>query len=232
MNLDELRKEIQSLSLDPSRLRTEMLQQTIIGVQRDITAVITRGVSWKRVSETVSRYLGFNVSPDTLRNRYRRLLDKQVEPEALSREPEPQVLPLCCEATDVQSEEKTEENVSIECLPIVEEKTIEQKTDQSPWKNAANWRKDEEKMGPVCNSGQFLTAATSPDGRLYQLEHRGRATGTAGGGYGVFEVDPSGNLSICAGEEFPHFTPKKLDAIKIFCDWARSKGYELMGHVA
>jgi hypothetical protein len=68
----------------------------------------------------------------------------------------------------------------------------------------------------------FIIAAITPDGALYQLER-------GGGGYAVHEVDAGGNLRVCTGAKFPRPAAGKEDAICRFREWARDKGYEIYG---
>ena len=68
----------------------------------------------------------------------------------------------------------------------------------------------------------FIIAAITPDGALYQLEK-------CGAGYAVHEVDADGNLRACVGAKFPRPATGKEDAICRFKEWARDRGHEIYG---
>jgi hypothetical protein len=76
----------------------------------------------------------------------------------------------------------------------------------------------------------LLTAATSPDGRLFQLQHVGRISGRRGGAYIIAESDSDGNLSRCKGRDLPCPSATLDIAAANFIRWAQGRGYEVMGY--
>jgi hypothetical protein len=78
-------------------------------------------------------------------------------------------------------------------------------------------------------SCDFIIAAVTPDGNLYQLERTGKSSRARSGACAVHSVTADGNLRVCTGTDFPCPTNSKEEAIRRFRDWSRDKGYEIYG---
>jgi hypothetical protein len=79
--------------------------------------------------------------------------------------------------------------------------------------------------------GNFIIAAISPDGRLYQVEHSGKVNARKGGKYGVYEILPDGGFVKCdpIADGVPTPNASKGKAVEDFREWACVRGFEVLG---
>jgi hypothetical protein len=108
---------------------------------------------------------------------------------------------------------------------------VERSDAGSPSPEAAEPAKDTDQAVRGHYKGRnFIIAAITPDGRLYQMEHISRVRGRRGGrGFCVVEVSENGDFHLRNGVGFPTLGASKEAAINTFRAWGKTLGYEILG---
>jgi hypothetical protein len=200
VNLGEIRGAIRDLPADSKTREQREITSVIKSLKDDLQAAAHRGVTWKSLAMALTEKTGYKISPGQLRAKVKSL-GGGAKIENVKNSHSDQHLRI---------ERSKETLLADQPLPKHEPAGGKEKAKKS-------------------NSKDFIIAAITPGGALYQLEHSGKARGSRGGGYAVYEVSANGSLMERKGLISPALQAARKRPSSVLKHGAGTGGMKSMG---